>query len=308
MMKGGKRILAIASLLLWGCASVPASSVPDLSATSDKPDIQASQFEAIEVRASKNLSDDLFQMIDTVALAVEARAKGETNEALDLFHKAWLADPANPQIIQEYSALALRLGNAQAALNAYKAIKVDFDTAPPALIANYVLAETTAGRAEDIELSLNLALEKNLDDPRLWSALGQYFDKQAKHLRAQDYYLKALETGGNKAGLINNIGMSLLLQGQREAALEKFIQAVELDRKNPLFDNNRRLVLALQSDYIAAAQGLPEQRAADILNDAGYIAQQRQEKELAAQLFERSIHISPRHHTKADANLKALSR
>jgi Flp pilus assembly protein TadD len=264
--------------------------------------------QTVDVRGSETLSEDLFQMIDTVTLAVEARAKGETVDALNLFHQAWLADTSNLQIIQEYSALALKLGDADAAMHAYKNIKIDFDAAPPALIANYVLAEIATGKVDDIELSLNLALERNLQDPRLWSALGQFYDKQAEHMRAQDHYIKALKMGGPKAAIINNMGMSLLLQGRREAALKKFEHAIELDQDNQLFDNNRRLVLALQADYQAATEGLTDHRAADILNDAGYIALQRGEMKLAARLLEHSIRLSPRHHQKAQANLEALGQ
>ena len=169
-----------------------------------------------------------------------------------------------------------------------------------------VLAEILAGKSQDIEVRLNQALEHDRSDPRLWNALGQFHDGQAAWSAAQDAYIRALKTGKAASAVINNLGMSLLMQGRYDEAAAKFTQAITIKPSSKLYDNNQRLLMILQGDYAKALRGLGETRAAHILNDAGYIAMQKEDYTLAETLFERAIETNPTYHDKAYANLAVL--
>jgi len=261
-----------------------------------------------QTQALTRESPDLFAIEDPLALAVEARWNGDNALAYRHFYAAWLATPNNDDVATGFINIALRTGHAKEAYIAASKLSIDPDLIKPALLAAQVLAEISAGKSDDPELRLNKALEYSPSDFRLWNALGRFHDKAGNTIRAQEYYLQALATGGSKSGVINNLGMSLLMQGERKSALDKFEQAIAIEPENPLFDNNRRLSLALNEDYSAATEGLSDARAADILNDAGYIAKSRNDNSEAATLFQAAIARSSVHHARAHANLQSLKR
>ncbi len=232
------------------------------------------------------------------------------NESYDGFQLAALKSPDN---------LAARIGwgNAAIALNLFEKAyeifsnKFGLDTAREeekyAHLAGLVLAEVATGRVEDEEVRLNEALEYNLHDIRLWNALGQFHDKQKNWVPAQRTYLKALYIDPKaKPSVINNLGMSFLKQGQYNMALEKFQQAATLKPKRGLYDNNRRLTLVLMRDYDAAIDNLPQDKAADIFNDAGFIALNQKKYDMAESLISRAIDLSPAFNAKAELNLSAV--
>lgn len=144
------------------------------------------------------------------------------------------------------------------------------------------------------------------DDARLWNAKGQYHDRREEWMEALSAYLEAMKTGDWRAGTINNMGMSLLLQDRLPEARSKFEQALEINPDSAVYDNNLRMVHILEGDINRALEGLKEARAADVLNDAGYVALKRNRTALAQRLFEKSLEISPVFHAKAQANLDAL--
>jgi len=115
---------------------------------------------------------------------------------------------------------------------------------------------------------------------------------------------RGVANGGNRAVAINDLGMSHLLAGEKALALDKFKQAVELAPGSALYDNNRRLTLALKSDYLGATANLASGEAANILNDAGFIAKSRGDGAQAITLFEAAIKQSRVYHAKAHNNLK----
>ena len=128
-------------------------------------------------------------------------------------------------------------------------------------LAGLVISEVATGRAEDEEVRLNAALEYNIEDTRLWHALGQYHDRQENWRTARKTYLKAL-WADSKAGpsVANNFGMSLLKEGRYDTALEKFEDAIAMRDDRELYDNNRRLTLALMQDCLLYTSPSPRDR------------------------------------------------
>jgi len=148
---------------------------------------------------------------------------------------------------------------------------------------------------------------RNLHDIRLWNALGRFHDKQENWVPAQRTYLKALNTGAKgQSSVVNNLGMSFLKQGQYYMALEKFKHAIDLKPSRTLYDNNRRLTLALMNDYNAATDEIPAEQASMLFNDAGFIALTQKKYETAESLLTRAIDISPHFNVNAETNLNVL--
>ena len=292
-------LICVVGLILASCASVKSSD--------DALKIVAQDVEPVfTVRAASSKSPNLFAIEDPLIQAVEARARGDYTDSYKKFYAAWLATPGNEDVIVGFTNMALKTNHTQMAYKAISKLDLDPDAANPDLLAAQVLAEISVGKSPDVELRLNQALERSTEDSRLWNALGKFHDSRANWLQAQDCYIQASKTGGSKSGLNNNLGMSLLMQGQTQAAISKFEQAVELDSKITLYDNNRRLALALEGNFDKAVNGLDDNRAADILNDAGYIANIRSETKQAKALFNAAILQSGSHHAKAHGNLQRL--
>lgn len=260
----------------------------------------------LKVRPLSRVSPSLLAIKDPITLGVEARVNGDYDQAYIHFYTAWIATPNNEDVSISFADIALRVGNSIQAYQAVSELHIDPERAKPALVSVLVLAEIAVGNSFDTEERLNEALEGSPKDARLWNALGRHHDSTGHHGQAQSCYKKALETGGSRAGVMNNFGMSLLMQGQHVSALSKFTQAVEIDPADNLYDNNRRLTLALMGDYDGATKGMGDRRASDILNDAGFIAMSRKNLELASGLFKAAIDQSATFHPKANANLEAL--
>lgn len=293
------------ALSLAACATTPGATSVDASDAAEVVETPLPK-PLFEVRPVSRESEHLFAIEDPLTLAVEARWNGENELAYQHFYAAWLATPESVDVNIGLIDMALKTGKFEQAYLAASKLVINPDTAKPKLLAAQVLAELAVGKSPDPEIRLNQALERHPNDPRLWNALGGFHDKQGQPLRAQDCYMQALKTGGTKASVVNNLGMSLLLSGDTRSALAKFEQASELDTHTPIYDNNRRLSLALLGQYDRAADGLADDSAADILNDAGYIARSREDIINAASLFKAAIARSTRYHTKAHENLRAL--
>ena len=73
-----------------------------------------------------------------------------------------------------------------------------------------------------------------------------------------------------------------------------------------LYDNNRRLTLALMSEHDAAIDNIESDRAADIFNDAGYIALTQKKLDVADTLLNQAVTLSTSFHADAIANLDIL--
>ena len=204
--------------------------------------------------------------------------------------------------------IALALGNALLGLGKPNAALKQFETAPASAprFAGISLCNAALDASEDIEVELNAALEINLADTRLWTALGQYYDKAGRSLEARATYVQALKFGADHGVIVNNLGMSLLRSGQYDLALEKFNQANAIAPDNALFDSNRRLTLALRGDYAGAVNDVTEGRAARIYNDAGFIAAGAGRADIARALYKRALKISPVWFEPAHKNLENL--
>lgn len=257
----------------------------------------------VDVRAITKPSQDLFDIDAALNAANAAMIAEDYARASEQFRAVIFADKDHISARLGYANALLAMGEGTKALAAFTALPEDVD----GRLSGIVLSNIMTGQSVDAEVELNAALEFDLSDPRLWNALGQFYDGDGRTLAAQDAYLRALATGKASSAAVNNLGVSYLMAGRTDAAIAKFEQAHAMNSVTHLHDNNRRMALVLRGDMAGALSGLSGMRAANTLNDAGYIAGLKGDAARAKTLFKAAMDMAPRYHAKAHDNLQALS-
>jgi len=258
---------------------------------------------AIELRAIKDSSVDVFDVLAHIPKADTAFAQGNYALALQHYRYVYLHDPKQDHVAMGYADAALALGQTAIAKKIYKDFAITNNRAKSGLLLTCVLEKTL----KDPEVKLRAQLETASDDARLWNMLGQILDANERGSEARQAYAMA-QLAGQRAGLAsNNIGQSFLKEQNLEAALREFTQASFDAPQNRLFDNNRRLTLLLQKDYIQALRQLDKSRASQLLKDAGLIVARQGETKLAKYFLEKSIWLNPVYDESAAQYLEQLS-
>lgn len=233
---------------------------------------------------------------------------GQYEDSYRNYSAVFLHDPDNVDVLFGLAQSALYLDKGPIAEKAFIRL-ASYQLTPAQSSAQFsglVLAEIVSGTSENPEGRLKQALKIAPNTPKLWNALGQEYDTQTRWTEAWEAYQRASATGGSKAGLHNNLGMSLLAQKKYKGAVSHFNYAVKLAPRQKQFENNRRFALLMTGNYHAALEGVDEDQAAILLGDAGYIAMQREEFTLARALLEKAIEVSPRYNERAALNLEKL--
>lgn len=277
----GAWLLLATLLVVGGCGATgtepkevtvappPVSSEQLLTAA--EADIDARRFQLAYQRLAR---------LDQAALE-SARGRYVTGEVmLGLGNpKEALARFQSLQTEQAYSARAYQgMGLALAALS-------DFNTAEPQL-ERAVAADPTLWRA--------------------WMALGRVHDSNRNWAEAQAAYDKALGIQPGSPIVINNIGMSLMLQHRYAEAAQQFQRALEADPTMEMTRTNLRIALAWQGKYDEALVGAQGAGRADALNNVGYVALLRGDQQTAQSFFSQALENSPTFHERAARNLETL--
>ena len=195
----------------------------------------------------------------------------------------------------------------------YTAISKDINSSEEHVLrakSGILLLDITDLKPDEAEQYLRSAIADSPHDPRLWNALGKLHDGNENWLDALDAYVQAMtaakQADASTAAVVNNMGMSLLMQGRKKEALAKFKQANKSSPDMPVYDNNLRLAQTLSGKTSAAVKGLSETRAAQIYNDAGVIAQAQGKAKKAKKLYKKAIEKSPIYFEVAEKNLAGL--
>lgn len=261
-----------------------------------------------EVLPVARSSTGAFEMIKPLIDANAFFENGQYEESYENYSAVFLHDPDNINVLFGLAESALYLGKGAIAEKAFIRL-AKYKLSPAQSTAQFsglTLAEIASGNSEQPEARLKEALKIAPENPKLWNALGQEYDAQARWSDAWDAYQRASTKGGSQAGLHNNLGMSFLAQKKYEGAASHFSHAARLAPQQMQFENNRRFALLMTGDYQAALKNVREDQAGSLLGDAGYIAMQREEFTLARALLEKAIEVSPRYNERAVLNLETL--
>ncbi|HEX6978902.1 MAG TPA: tetratricopeptide repeat protein [Alphaproteobacteria bacterium] len=144
-------------------------------------------------------------------------------------------------------------------------------------------------------------------DDTLWRAhlgLARILDGEARWREAAAAYARAAELNPDAAAIHNNWGMSLLAQGDYAGAEAKFARALELAPDLEAARNNYRFAIALQGRYREAFAGASDRDLPAVLNNVGYAAMMRGDKDRARSYFARALEASPHFLAVAHENLQ----
>lgn len=264
----------------------------------------------VNIQPIEQIKSDPF---DPVALFNEAEADFEDqkySESLANYARVFSYDPSTTKALFGQAQSHLAMGEYE------NAARIFWDGDLSGLGDDYadriaigkILSGIYTDRFDNPTSAIHDGMLLSPNDARLWNAKGQYHDRRGEWMNALGAYLEAMKTGDWQAGTINNMGMSLLMQDRLDEARDKFEQALVLKPSSAVYENNLRMVHILDGDLVKALKGLEETRAADVLNDAGYVAMKREKFGLAQGLFKKALEINPVFHAKAQANLDDLKK
>jgi Flp pilus assembly protein TadD len=170
-------------------------------------------------------------------------------KAVTALGKKWEANPGNAEIGVAYAAGLEGLGQTDQQLAVLKTV-ADANPGNAAVQALYGKKLVSAGRSGEAIPVLERAIAGGADW-RAYSALGSAYDQQQRYAQARDNYNKALQLKPNEISVLNNIGMSYILEGnlkEAEATLRKAM-TLPTGRNAAQIRQNLALAVGLQGRF-----------------------------------------------------------
>jgi Flp pilus assembly protein TadD len=222
-----------------------------------------------------------------LAVAVAAGAKGEPVDRL-------LAD------------LAFARGENEQALDLYKAL-LGADPDDPLLLERGGIAALRLGRIVEATALLDRATRLPGAGWRAWNARGAAADRQGRWDEADAAYARAAALDSKRAEVPNNLGWSQMLRGNWTDAVAAFERAAALNPSLPRLANNLELArAAIAADLPGRMEGENDAAYATRLNDAGVVAAASGQPQRAQAAFAQAIELRSRWYARAADNLAAI--
>lgn len=147
-------------------------------------------------------------------------------------------------------------------------------------------------------------------DPSLWRAwvgLGRIHARAKEFNSARIAFARAEANATDLATVMNDIGMSYLMEREPRDAIGFFERALVVNPGLGVARGNLRIARAMDRQYEAAVAGASPDQLADALNNVGYIAVVNGDFEVADTYLRRALEVSPVYHEAAVANLNLLA-
>jgi Tfp pilus assembly protein PilF len=238
-------------------------------------------------------------------VAQNALAEERYGYARNWFQKVLQVDPRNERAKLGLAETYLGEGVRQSALSLFDELTQSSAVGAEALQGKGIVlltdGETAAARA-----ALHAAVDRDPSLWRAWNALGLLFDGEQNWEAAAAAYAKAAEAAPTSAIPYNNWGVSLMTQKRYAEAAKRFARAVTLAPDFEASRTNLRLALAFQGRYAEAMAGVQQEDVPILLNNIGYVAMLRGEKDRAKAYFLRSMELSSNFNERAARNLEVL--
>jgi Flp pilus assembly protein TadD len=202
--------------------------------------------------------------------------------------KKWRQDPGNIQLGIAYANELDALGQNDEQLKVLDQVaQRNPDNAE--FLSYYGKELATFGRGPLAERTLRKAIDRGQADWRVYSALGSALDQQGRYSQARDSYQTALKLQPNELSVLNNIGMSYMLEGDLAKAESTFREATlrpGADRQ-PRLRQNLALAVGLQGRFeeardIASRDLAPTEVEANMAYLRSMLSQQNTWKKLQA--------------------------
>jgi Flp pilus assembly protein TadD len=142
----------------------------------------------------------------------------------------------------------------------------------------------------------------------IFNALGVIDDIQKNHYQAQIYYLQALNLDRNNPIYMNNLGYSYYLMGLQDRAEQMFLDTLKIDPSHHLAWRNLGLIYAKTGQYRLALEAFGKtEKEFQAYNDVGYVAMLSGRFDDAQHYFSEAMRLSPTYYELAVNNAKHLA-
>jgi len=140
-------------------------------------------------------------------------------------------------------------------------------------------------------------------------SLGIIADLRGEHGPAQELYQQVLQLNPRSQLAMLNLGYSLYLSGELDAAEIQTRKAIALNNADPRGWSNLGLIYVRKHRYEDAAEVFSRVMPAhEALNDVGYLAMLDGQYEVAVDYLQQAIEANPQYYPKAQSNLKRAKR
>lgn len=238
-------------------------------------------------------------------VAQNALAEQRYGQARTWFQKVLEADPKNERAKLGLAEAWLGDGVRENALALFESL-TDSPTVGAEALQGKGIALLAEGKNDAAQAALRAAIARDATLWRAWNALGLSYDHKQDWTAAAEAYGRAAAAAPSSAVPHNNWGVSLMAQKRYPEAADHFARAVALDPDSEPSRTNLRLALAFQGKYAQAMAGVEQEDVPTLLNNIGYVAMVRGEKDRAKAYFLRSMELSPTYNEHASKNLQAL--
>lgn len=272
-------------------------------------DVKSTALTSLEVRPVQRSTTDIFEVLSRLIRADKNYEANNYTQSYADYLAVTQFDPQNIKALLGLGNTALELEKYNVAFKVFKYL----ETLPlsarehQAYTIGLTLTQAQSGVLKNPETSLKKALELAPSDPRIWNALADSYEIQARWIDSWQAYKKAHDSGLSDSEFHNNLGQSLMRQKKYKAAVSHFAYASKYAPAIIKYDNNRRFALLMSGDYLEALSNLDDMQASEIITEAGILATQRQELTLAKSLLEKALEISPRYNQRAANTLQTLN-
>jgi Flp pilus assembly protein TadD len=183
-------------------------------------------------------------------MATNAQQAGDHGLAASLYERVVELDPGDTDALRRLGNALLATGDTRAAGEAFAAA-LRRDPADPQAATGYARALLAVDRADAARAQLE-AFIPDSQDPRLLNVAGVATDMLGRHAEARTLYERGLAVAPGDISLTNNLALSLLLDGQDDAAIARLRQLADGPHSTPRARQNLALAYGLKGDLVAA--------------------------------------------------------
>jgi Flp pilus assembly protein TadD len=220
------------------------------------------------------------------------------------YEKALKSKPGNIRIEYKQGLAFLVAGKSDDAISQFNlVVKKDpkFDLAYEGLGRVYFQKKDYANAEENFRKAVDL-------NHKFWwsyNCLGNIYDFKQDYEKAILEYTSAISVKPDQGLLYNNLGVSCLLAGQNQAAIDALGKAVEKGYRESRVYNNMALAYANLGRYDDAMEAFRKAGGeAHAFNNMGCLFLDKGKYQEAVQSFEKAIALEPSFYAKAADNLK----
>ncbi len=200
-------------------------------------------------------------------------SRGDLNLAAGICNRAHEINPTDPAPLVQLARVMEDLEQTASAEEAYRAaLLLD----PEQTDALYGLGKIYIDqqRYEEAVEPLEVAAQQDTDDPRIYNALGVIKDQQGQHSEAQAYYRQGLGHSPRNVSLRNNLGLSMVLDGQPEAGLAMLRDVAAEPAAGATTGRNLEMASQIAANGVAAATADQTAMGGPMLEDDAVASQE----------------------------------